>query len=864
VTPYDIDQSSLDPNMQLLGLDKLRKRVERDLEYLDVPRESWVEPYKFQRFRSIYDAVIVGAGMCGLAAGYALRLAGITNFVLYDKAPQGLEGPWLSSARMPSLRSPKELAGLAFGTASLTFRAWYEAKYGLSSWSQLHRIPTHDWAHYLRWYREALRLPVINDVRIDSIEADAEGVWRLVSQPNDGRSSNILLSKKVILATGFLDLAKPRVPAPMASIPRGLWAHSSEPLSASALQGKRIVVVGAGASAIDNALYAADFGASHVTVLIRRVTIPRINRLMAAQSPGFAHGYHDSSDDLRWQFMKCASGAGVPPTRESIQRLTSRKNISVALDTEVINCRLAGSHIVLETTTGKRCADFVILATGFRVDLSACKLLDGFSQDILLWRDIYGVAAQDSSELSYYPYLGAAYQFLDRSSQVKSPLADVHCFNQAALLSHGEVGTTIPYICEGALRLVHGIAVDLFKRQCEEQLHVVKTLNKAEFSQEDMTPVLENTPIQESNNCYVTLRESRYHYVWLRDNCQCSECHDPVSHQKKSATLDLPSAPQPKVISEHSDYVEVTWEGEPAHTSRFAWEWLAKNRYDAISSRNSVCESIHLWDRKELAVRLPKRFDARNANVSDWTSELKQMGFVVVENLEPSGVDAVVDHIGPILETEYGRIHVSRADSQSRIPDLSMTSTAMSVHTDSTFREITRLVQFLHCIENAAIGGETVLVDGFRVAEEMRSRYSPEFELLRTTPVSFSQWNPARSYMFVRNTPILQCRSHSDTLEEVFMSQRNAVLSVPFKDTVAFYEAYRCFCALLSQESFQYEFKLKPGDCLLAQNWRVLHGRRAFDLDSGPRHLNVWYVPWLYFQAKQRFRLESSSNEVGL
>ena len=42
-----------------------------------------------------------------------LILTGINNVVAYDAAPAGLEGPWVTFARMETLRSPKTLHGTA-------------------------------------------------------------------------------------------------------------------------------------------------------------------------------------------------------------------------------------------------------------------------------------------------------------------------------------------------------------------------------------------------------------------------------------------------------------------------------------------------------------------------------------------------------------------------------------------------------------------------------------------------------------------------------------------------------------------------------------------------------------------------------
>ncbi len=58
---------------------------------------------------------IIGAGIGGLAAAAALRLLGIDRVRVLDRARPGREGPWVTFARMETLRSPKALAGPALG-----------------------------------------------------------------------------------------------------------------------------------------------------------------------------------------------------------------------------------------------------------------------------------------------------------------------------------------------------------------------------------------------------------------------------------------------------------------------------------------------------------------------------------------------------------------------------------------------------------------------------------------------------------------------------------------------------------------------------------------------------------------------------
>ena len=86
------------------------------------------------------DVAIVGAGQGGLGTAFGLLRERISNIQVFDRNHQGLEGPWVTFARMITLRTPKHITGPDYGVASLTPRAWYEAKYGVAAWAGLDKI----------------------------------------------------------------------------------------------------------------------------------------------------------------------------------------------------------------------------------------------------------------------------------------------------------------------------------------------------------------------------------------------------------------------------------------------------------------------------------------------------------------------------------------------------------------------------------------------------------------------------------------------------------------------------------------------------------------------------------------------------
>ena len=118
------------------GLAALEAEVRRDLVRLNHPPANWPLGIPAADGAPVLDVLVVGGGMFGQTAGFALIRDGIRNIRIVDRARRGEEGPWGTYARMPTLRSPKHLTGPDLGIPSLTFRAWWEAQHGAEGWER--------------------------------------------------------------------------------------------------------------------------------------------------------------------------------------------------------------------------------------------------------------------------------------------------------------------------------------------------------------------------------------------------------------------------------------------------------------------------------------------------------------------------------------------------------------------------------------------------------------------------------------------------------------------------------------------------------------------------------------------------------
>lgn len=471
------------------SLTELESRIARDLELLIIPpAKDWVQPTTHPQWGPLLDVAIIGAGMSALATAFALKRLGVRNVRLFDRSPAGFEGPWATYARMETLRSPPELTGPALGMANFTFRAWFEAQFGLGPWRELYRIPRLQWMDYLRWLRRVTGAVVENDTEMTALTGD--GTALRLSLASGGRTREVG-ARCMVLATGRDGLGGPFIPQFIRNLDKRGWAHSSEAIDFAALKGKTVAVIGAGASAVDNAAEALEAGAARVAMLVRRAEMPRFNRGMGIGSPGMWAGYHRLSLPQRLSIVQHIEENGIPPPHGSMLRCSRHKNFSLITNCAPASARLSGDKVLLDTNRGLLAFDFVIVATGFNVDWSKRPELSAIAAHVLKWKDRFTPTKGRPFAQAEDPFLGPDLQFLEKTPGEAPWLGRIHCFTFPAYTSHGAISGDIPGVSAGAERVADGIAASLFAEDYERNFARLLAYNTPELTGDEFS-VAEN------------------------------------------------------------------------------------------------------------------------------------------------------------------------------------------------------------------------------------------------------------------------------------------------------------------------------------------------------------------------------------
>lgn len=466
----------------------LGERVQHELDMLSYPISPWVIPMAHRSGQHVYDVLIVGGGQSGLTVANGLRRDGVSNILCIDRNPHGYEGPWETFARMGTLRTPKFLVGTEIGYPSLSIQSYYAARFGAQAWHDIDRVPRSHWMDYLRWYRDILALPVRNDTIVRSIGHSEHGIIPVEVESN-GRLER-LLTRRLVLATGYDGCGEWALPDNVSqAVSADRAFHSNTVFDFAPMRGKRIGIQGHGASAFDSAARALAEGATSVDLCFRRPSLPTVNPHRWIEFVGFLKHFPDLSDETRWRVNLHFKKIDQPPARWGFNEAHKYGNFHMHAGCPWLQVQQNGDKTIdVVTPQGRMAFDYVICATGSRLDFGLRPELQLFRDDILSWNDVYKPAKTDHHPtLGLFPYLGRYYDFRSRSGANTETLSRIYAFNFSGIVSMGPHSTSISGHKYSVPRVIRGLTRSLMLEQ-EQQL--MPDLIAYDESDLDLTPAL--------------------------------------------------------------------------------------------------------------------------------------------------------------------------------------------------------------------------------------------------------------------------------------------------------------------------------------------------------------------------------------
>ena len=239
--------------------------------------------------QSIHEAVIIGAGLGGLAAAVNLQNEGVEDYLILEKS-DGVGGTWRSNS----------YPGCGCDTQMIAYQYSFAIR---GDWDRLYP-PAKDILSYCERVADdfGLRPHLHTGVEVTGLEwSDSDNVWSISS-----RYGEVYQARSVVMALGqFSKVSIPSFPGidtfRGATMHTGAWDHSVD------FEGKRVAVVGSAASAVQVIPQLAKI-ASHLDVYQRTPNwvigrgdreISELEKKLLAENPNMVNA--DRDHQLAWQ-----------------------------------------------------------------------------------------------------------------------------------------------------------------------------------------------------------------------------------------------------------------------------------------------------------------------------------------------------------------------------------------------------------------------------------------------------------------------------------------------------------------------------------------------------------------------------------
>jgi alpha-ketoglutarate-dependent taurine dioxygenase len=324
---------------------------------------------------------------------------------------------------------------------------------------------------------------------------------------------------------------------------------------------------------------------------------------------------------------------------------------------------------------------------------------------------------------------------------------------------------------------------------------------------------------------------------------------DPHSKQRYFQFGDIPSIVEPSSLTWEGDNLVVRWRHDipgfdEAHVSTYHADSLHAHKFNGFRNKR-----VRLWTKKDMEKQ--QHWISYDRYLNDQTAFTQAMraladyGLIFVKDVPDSReeVERIATRMGPLRNSFYGSTWDVRSVPKAK--NVAYTNQNLGFHMDLLYMKDPPGYQLLHCLKNSCEGGESLFVDSFDVASSLKEEVS---STLRKWKVHYHYQHEDQAYHTSR--PVLEfARYGSRVLEHVnysppFQAPFHARPDDPSWSPSfrKFHRAYRDFSNALGKEDQIFELKLNPGECVIFENRRVLHARRAFDMNSGERWLAGAYV----------------------
>lgn len=329
-----------------------------------------------------------------------------------------------------------------------------------------------------------------------------------------------------------------------------------------------------------------------------------------------------------------------------------------------------------------------------------------------------------------------------------------------------------------------------------------------------------------------------FHPVWLREQSRDPAARDRAIGQRLFDAWRLPADLAVTGATVDGDSVQVRF--SDGHATGYPLGFLRRECEHTVP--DDLAGAPRPWDASltPLPTLAWPEVMASDRALLALADNLAVHGFCILTG-GPAGMDdaeRVANRFGPIRRTNWGGVADVKVEAVA--VDLTQTNRSLEPHADNPYRLPAPGYILLHCLRNDAEGGESTLVDGLHVAETLRREDPAGFAVLTGTATRFRYVDPAT--VLEHYGSLIELAPDGTVRRLRFNNRTEEPPALSADRLTAYYAARRRYAELLHAPENTLEFKLQPGQLLFMDNYRLLHGRRGYALDSGGRHMRQAYL----------------------
>lgn len=332
--------------------------------------------------------------------------------------------------------------------------------------------------------------------------------------------------------------------------------------------------------------------------------------------------------------------------------------------------------------------------------------------------------------------------------------------------------------------------------------------------------------------------------ILLRDRCECGQCYSERTRERKHQLEDIRPDVRPRRIAEADYGLHIVW--SDGHDSVYSIDQLASS----VAFNTETVERLPWATGFQPAVHDYGNVSSFPVAMKAFLGDFLRHGIVKLGGvpIQDAYVEKVANQIACVREIAFDRVAdiIVKKDAytQGFIP------VPLPLHTDCSGYRLPPSVFLFHCLKNSVEGGENLYCDGMAACNELKCIDESAYSRLTKEPMGFRLFSDTHDTRSI--APVINLDMNGELGALRFANWAFQPIENEPKYLRKTISALAKLSEIINSDANILELKLEPGELLMVNNHRVLHGRKAFKVGTGQRHFQQVYMEVDDIEAKWR------------